>query len=420
MEIISEIQYDYVTEIFIPTAAYEKPTLTKALPQPQYLGAVRGYWRVYHQQDHLGTQRPLGLLVIAQLLAADRKDAENRSIALGEILANVVALYTGSPYNHPVLRKLARIGSANGIYEQNDYYYLADTERIRQIEIKPDRLQSMLTRFAQLDSAILQQIELATRWYSISIMSPRDSLDAYLAAWIGLESIGPTLSTIYHKMSVMASCAVCGNQVGKKRNKGKAGIEHIIKTVAPEALDGRLLDDLLQVRNDIAHGSMSAIELRAIADQLLPDLQVSLAIGILTAAGRGKEPTLHLTAFLPRDFEFRPDARATVECEVELVNHKPYFGEWIAIEREFIDERSRLTSAGGYVWGAGARLSYAVTALPEHQALIKSEYVMFDRDGADWTDLETGPQRIPVIDWRETVEPKSWQRVHETQEEPEH
>ena len=414
---VSEIQYDYVTEVFIRTAAYEKPTFRNALPEPQYLGAVRGYWRVYHEQDHLGTERPLGLLVTAHLLAANREDAENRSIGLGETMADLVALYTGSPYQHPVLKKLARVGAANGIFEQNVYYYLEDTERVRQIQLKPDQLQNLVARFAQLDPAILQQLELATRWYSISILSPRDSLDGYLAAWIGLESIGPTLNGVYHASGVKAPCLVCGNEAGKDRNRGKAGIEHIIKTVASEALDGRTLDDLLRIRNEIAHGLRSASQLRIISGQLLPDLQVSLAIGILTSGGRGKEPILHLSAFLPRDFAFRPDARATIKCETELVNHQPYFGEWINIEREFLNESSRRTPAGGYVWGAGARLRYAVTAPPEQQALIKTEYVMFDRHGAIWTDLETGPQAIPVIAWREKPEPASWERVRQAAEE---
>ena len=332
-------------------------------------------------------------------------------------MADLVSLYTGSPYNHPVLRRLARVGPANGIFEQNVYYYLEERERLRQIQLKPDQLQKILTRFGQLDAAILQQLELAARWYSISITSPKDSLDSYLAAWIGLESIGPTLNSLYHENGVKALCLVCENEVGKDRKRGQAGIEHIIKTVAPEALNGRTLGDLLRVRNEIAHGLKHADELRTISDQLLPDLQVSLAIGILTGGGRGKEPMVSLSAFLPRDFEVRPDARATIECEAELVDHQPYFGGWINVEREFLNERSRRTTDGGYVWGAGARLRYDVTALPEYQSLIKTEYAMFDRQGAVWSDLETGPQAIPVITWRENPDPPSWQRVRQAAEE---
>ena len=122
-------------------------------------------------------------------------------------MADLVARYTGSPYSHPTLRKLARVGPANGILEQNNYYYLEDSERIRQIELKPDQLQNLMVRFAQLDPAILQQLELAIRWYSISIMSPKDSLDGNLAAWIGLESIGPKTM----KIPKMRNCSLAGS-----------------------------------------------------------------------------------------------------------------------------------------------------------------------------------------------------------------
>ena len=69
------IQTDHVAEVFIPTAAYEKPTFRIVLPEPRYFGAVRGYWQVYYEQDHLETERSLGLLVTAQITAASREDA---------------------------------------------------------------------------------------------------------------------------------------------------------------------------------------------------------------------------------------------------------------------------------------------------------------------------------------------------------
>ena len=108
---------------------------------------------------------------------------------------------------------------------------------------------------------------------------------------------------------------------------------------------------------------------------------------------------------------------ATIECESELLSHKPYFGEWIDVEREFLNERSRSTPAGGYVWGAGARLEYSVTALPEQRDQIKTEYLMFDRHGAVWTDLETGAEAIPIVNWRENPDPASWERLRPTEDE---
>ena len=155
-----------------------------------------------------------------------------------------------------------------------------------------------------------------------------------------------------------------------------------MKIVAPEALQSRTLSDLKQIRHDIAHGLKSATELRSVTDQLLPDLQVSLAMGILMGASGGNEPPIPLSAHLPRDYEVRPDARATLQSDLELVAHHPYFGGWINVRREFLNERSRSKPDGGYVWGAGVRLHHELKALPGTEEQIKQEYVMFHRQGA--------------------------------------
>jgi hypothetical protein len=403
----------YVTEVVVPTSAYAGRTFRDVLPEPTYFGAVRGYYQINFESDHLGTKRSMGLLVTAQLTGVCREDAEDKSIALGEKLAELVALYTGSPVSPPFLRKLARVGLADGVFEQNTYFYLEDRERVGQIEIKPDQLRKLLTRFGNLDGLPLQQLELATRWYGISLTTTRDSLDSYLAAWFGLESIGPTLNNIYHKNGVKALCQLCNNAVGKDRDKKMAGIEHIMKKVAPEALQSRTLDDLKQVRNGIAHGLKPATELCSITDRLLPDLQVSLAIGILMSAGLSNEPAVLLSSFLPRDYEVRPDARATLQSDLELVAHQPYFGGWINVIREFLNERSRSKHDGGYVWGAGVRLRHELKALPGIEEHIKQEYVMFDRQGFVLSELEIEEPSIPVIRWRNYLEPLSWQRFRQ-------
>ena len=72
----------------------------------------------------------------------------------------------------------------------------------------------------------------------------QDPLDGYLAVWIGLESVGPAFGTRMHEHGPKLSCNICGNQAGINRDKGEAGMEHAIKEVAPELLEGRSLTDL--------------------------------------------------------------------------------------------------------------------------------------------------------------------------------
>ena len=62
----------------------------------------------------------------------------------------------------------------------------------------------------------------------MSIMTPNDSMDGYLAAWIGLESIGPYLNSLYHESGVKAECLVCANETGKDRDRKLAGIDTLL------------------------------------------------------------------------------------------------------------------------------------------------------------------------------------------------
>ena len=397
----------FVAEVAVPTAAFTLPRLVRPLPSPVYFGATRGYWKIYYEEDNLATLRSMGLLVTAEIQASDREEAENKAIALGERLSELLAVHTGSPVSPPLLYRLANVGPSGGVIQQNVYYYLEDRERVRQIELKPDDLQRFLERYGHIEERVLQRLELATRWYGISV-SARSPLDGYLAAWIGLESIGPTLNQIFHAEVI---CAVCGNTVGGPGDRKIAGIEHIVKLTAPEVLVSNSMKEVAQVRHDIAHGLKSAAELTQIAGDLLPDIQASLAIGILSVGGRSAAPRMSLTGWMPRDYEVRPDARWTLNSEVELLEHEPFFGGWIEMSREFTNERSRLNPNGGYVWGAGVRTYSEIKASPDAKEHITIEYVMFDRQGAIWTNLELEGREIPVVPWRNRPIPLSWERL---------
>ena len=83
-------------------------------------------------------------------------------------------------------------------------------------------------------------MELATRWYGKSL-SADNPMDGYLAAWIGLEVLGPLLFGFYHNAGPKPPCSVCGNKPGRDRDRKFAGIEHIVRLRAPELLDGPFL-----------------------------------------------------------------------------------------------------------------------------------------------------------------------------------
>ena len=104
-----------------------------------------------------------------------------------------------------------------------------------------------------------------------------------------------------------------------------------------------------------------------------------------------------------------PDARASVKSAVELINHRPFFGEWRHVERRLVGERSRLESDGRYVWGAGASIGVQAT-VPQGAPAPEEEYVIFERMGREWDRTDSDPDlpSIPVVPWRTTPISPAW------------
>ena len=400
----------YVAEIGIPAEVHLSPTFRDSIPSQVYFEIERGYWEVLLDEDHLGTQRPVGLRVVAEFSAADRQDAEDKTLVLGEKLGQFTSFYGGSPEHAPQLKRLAHTGSNRGILEQNVYFYFGDRDRLRQIEVKPYEFQKFLDRIGSLGEVPRQALELASSWY-LNSLSSTNELDGYLAAWVGLEALGPLLDSFYHPGGQKSPCSVCGNRAGVKRDRKLAGIEHMIHRSAPELLAGRSVVELEQIRHEIAHCLKPQNQLAELTDRLLRELQLSLSAAILTVADRSGDYRRSFSSFLPRDYEVRPDARATIRFDHEFTGYQPYFGEWLEITREFPNEHSRLEANGSYVWGAATRIQWKLRIVSP--PTFHSEYVMFDREGMNLRNIGSNGTAVPVVAWRDRAVPPSWQRLRE-------
>ena len=271
----------------------------------------------------------------------------------------------------------------------------------------------LLDRVPKLGPKRSDGIELAVRWYGMSVGSS-DPLDGYLAAWIGLESVGPTLNHLYHTAGPKAPCTTCGNVAGEDRDRKIAGIEHMIRVTADELLDHRTMEDLENLRHDIVHALRPADKLRPISENLLPNVQLVLGVGILTALKPAPTSDVGWSAMLPRDYEVRPDARATLYSSVELVDHQSYSDGWIRAERTITEERSRCEPDGNYVWGGGVRVRWKVT-LPTEAAQPKQQYVQFERSGRKLEVVRPafGHSKLPQVEeapWRDRSIPQAWER----------
>ena len=399
----------YVAELYLPAPVYMPVRERKTLGTPEYYGCRRGYWSIYSKRDPRDTLEPLGLRLIAELDAHNVEAAEDRSIGLVALrFAQIVAAYSGSPLSTPRLVRLGRVGESDGLLEQFDYYYLQGARSLPRVMLRPDGLEKLLSWFGGLVQPDLSRLELAARWYGTSL-GAQDALDGYLSVWIGLESVGPILDKRVHKSGPKVRCGICANPSGIDRIRGDAGIEHAIQETTHELLEGRSLKDLKDIRHSIVHTLKPAASLRSEAEGLLPDLQLSLIFAILTAARPEDSAPGSGKAILPRDFRPYPDARHRILSEVELVNHKPFFGEWLQVERTFHNEQSRLEEDGGYIWGAriGARIQGEVPAgSPE----LLREYVIFQRLGRSWESRESDENQIQEVPWRTTPISPAWKR----------
>ena len=117
---------------------------------------------------------------------SDLQDAENNALEIGEKISQLISMYGGSPRYTALLRCLAKVGVSQGIIEQHIYFYLDDQDRMRQVEIKPYDFQRLLTKIGELPGDVRGKLELAIRWYVISL-SPDNPTDGYLAGWIGFD-----------------------------------------------------------------------------------------------------------------------------------------------------------------------------------------------------------------------------------------
>ena len=396
----------FVAEISIPAPVYMPIGERKPLGQIAHYGCKKAYWKIDTEMDSNGTPKPLGICLTMELEATDLETAEDAALDVGLRFSQVLAAYSGSPLQASKLKRVARVGESEGLFEQFNYYYLEGPDALPRVMLRPYQLENLLSWFGSLNERAAYPLELAARWYGMSV-GAQDPLDSYLAVWIGLESVGPALDIRVHLNGPRVACEVCKNESGKRRKRAEAGIVHAINAVAPEILQRYSFQQLQQLRHDIAHGLEPADQLRPVAGESLPDLQLSLIFSLLTAARPDVSAPGAGRAILPRDFKVYPDARGSVRSQVEMINYQPYYGGWLPVGREYTEEKSRIESDGQYIWGSGIRTVVETTTdFPE----LVSEYVIFERMGRSWNspDADGDSRSISVIPWRTTTVSSAW------------
>ncbi len=305
------------------------------------------------------------------------------------------------------LVKTAKVTSDGHLVEQRDYVYLDEEHQFDRIYLSPANVRRMLRQIPLLEQSVRNDIQRGLRWYSKAVSSD-DATDKYLASWIGFEAIGPYL------------CGSFGlSRGGLKRYE--AVIKHLLASANSESLDVFTIEQLINIRGEIAHGGhvrpASVTESQLMTAAL--ELQSALTTGILSmlARGTGAEGATGQTwsAALPPDHEIRPEMMLGVRYSEPITTVRPWFGEWAELEWSWVGERSS-NEEGEYRWGAGVEHSYTVTAA--HPGVSSTGMAMrYLRRGSSFTDFsdETTPS-MPNGPWREHSLPRAWRTIIDQQE----
>ncbi len=362
----------FVAEVGVPVAFHGGRTVRQPLDDPGWLGLSRGYWGVWHSADATGAEWPIGLLLTIEFSASALTEAEDRALSVATRLGYIASFQYGAPVQPPRLVRLARVGQTTA----------------------PDR----------------DRIEAAMRWYTISL-GGYSALDQYAALWFGLEAVGPPLAKLFHPDGPRVACDVCGNQAGASRDEGLAGVDHMIKRIAPELTKDHTGVQLHGLRGEIAHPHplRPVDELIAQVTPLLDDLRLVLSASVLTArGGTASEQRFGWLAALPRDNPVRPDARSHVWSDHFL--GRPYNGQWVKVVREVEIDRAGVDNVGIVERDFRVKLNHgaAVTS----GGTLSREYQPFERGGVQQM-FEADPDSglLALMPWRPTLETDAWRRV---------
>lgn len=398
----------FVAEVGVPVAFHGGRTVRQPLDDPGWLGLSRGCWGVWYSADATGAEWPIGLLLTIEFSASALTEAEDRALSVATRLGYIASFQYGAPVQPPRLVRLARVGVAGVLAEQWNYFY--DTDRPASIQLLDPELREFVRRVGQTTAPDRDRIEAAMRWYTISL-GGYSALDQYAALWFGLEAVGPPLAKLFHPDGPRVACDVCGNQAGASRDGGLAGVDHMIKRIAPELTKDHTGVQLHGLRGEIAHPHplRPVDELIAQVTPLLDDLRLVLSASVLTArGGTASEQRFGWLAALPRDNTVRPDARSHVWSDHFL--GRPYNGQWVKVVREVEIDRAGVDNVGIVERDFRVKLNHgaAVTS----GGTLSREYQPFERGGVQQM-FEADPDSglLALMPWRPTLETDAWRRV---------
>ena len=192
---------------------------------------------------------------------------------------------------------------------------------------------------SSIDERTKRQLQSAIHWYGISI-TVDDPAVSYVAAWTDLECIGTAIDRAAHPNGPKAPCKVCGNTVGKDRDRKMAGIDHMLNRLyfgpladsmseearnrlEKDSLRSLSLDEAHELRNDIVHclGQIDHLLQSSVRHRRFLLHVFNASIQALMGQ--------HVKFWMPGEYEFHPEIRHSLKFREGLIRD-PYCEEWVA------------------------------------------------------------------------------------------
>lgn len=401
---------EYVTQVYLPLPLHGDMQTRHQIPTTPSGSVVRAYWMLAGD-GAADVELPRGVRAVLEIRAADITAAEDQSLDLARHLTRTIGFFAGAPWAEPRIERIARCDHGY-LVEQWDYWY-DDERHPSTVPVEPFQIEMIIRRLEALDSDLSARVRFAIRWHSRAAQAS-DPVDKYLAVWLGLEAISPSLHERWHQTD---RCEICSSPTRRStRSSQFAGIEHLIALTSPELLNEISFDELRRIRNNIVHALDPADTSAKNLERAVVDLLIALGRGLLTVLAAGSDGD-QWESWLPRDSAIQPVARAHLTSRVPLTHHNPYMGRWVPLQKD-IAQRVRWidTEDQTPMRGEAPALSYDVTLSRGFRASdITHEYAVFEQDGVEWTfPAGAGNEQEPqVLEWRPRPRTPAWRRASE-------
>ena len=333
-------EHIYVAELKVPTCFYPSNVTGRAIDNPTGFEISKGYYAIRPPDEESVLSGYPELLLVVQFVSPGLKGAEDHASKVGGEFSSMASAYGAYPLQFPYLHRIARIGVDGYLKSQHSYGYRGKPYVLSEFDQTADhQFRQYLQSISSIEGKTRYHLQSAIHWYGLSISSD-DPTVSYVAAWTGLECLGKVIDSIVHPNGPRVRCQICKNEAGKRRDRKKAGITHILNRLADGPWSESLSDEAREMldrdflgsftsqeanclRNSIVHGLDDKEPLVHKSSKFRRRLVHALNVSIERIMGQ------YVKSWIPGEFGFYPDIRQSLKFKGGL-NMSPYHGEWAA------------------------------------------------------------------------------------------